>query len=515
MVEALVDGLLLLLQPEPLLYFLIGTVVGLVIGFLPGLGGLATIALLIPFLYGMEPVHGLAFILGAYGACSFGGSITAILANTPGTGEQVVTTFDGYPMTQSGKAARALGVSATASALGGVFGVVVLFIAIPFARQLIIYFRPPEVFALGLLGVLLMGVIDAKTVTKGVISGTLGLMLSFIGADPVTGVGRLTFGTLVLRDGLDITALTMGLFAIAEMFSVYTRGTSIARGVSIERSKQPGFRVIDGFMDVVRRWKLSIQCSILGALAGVIPGIGATAAMFFAYGYARTRSDDPSQFGKGAPEGVLGPEAANNAKEGGSLVPTLSFGIPGSSGMALMIGVFLLLGYVPGPDMMRNHLDVVFLIAWVIALSNVAASFIGIGIAPILAKATFVRPSIVASTLIGVSLIGSFVDARLPWVMGLALVAGVVGYVAKSLGYSNAGFILGFVLGPIIDRNLNLALQVYGASFVTRPLTAVVLLLGLGAVTWPLVRRRLLKRAEERLLGEVVVAETAGESSTA
>ena len=501
MIGALVEGLLMIFQPEPALYLIIGMVAGLVIGFLPGLGGLATIALLLPFLFGMDAVPGLAFILGAYGACSFGGSITAIIANTPGTGEQVVTTFDGYAMTRQGKAARALGVSATASAMGGVFGVLVLFAVIPFARELIAFFRPPEVFALGLLGVLLMGVMDASTVTKGVISGTVGLMLSFIGLDPVTGIGRLTLGTLTLRDGLDLTAITMGLFAIAEMFAVYARGTSIARGIDVTRSKERGFRVFDGFLDVMRNWKLTIQCALLGAITGVIPGIGATAAMFFSYGYARKRSKTPERFGHGAPEGVLGPEAANNAKEGGSLVPTLSFGIPGSSGMALLIGVFLLLGYVPGPEMMRENLEIVFLIAWVIALSNILASFIGLGMAPVLSKATFMRAEIVVPVLITISVIGSFVDARLPWVMWLAVAFGLIGYVSNSLGYSNAGIILGFVLGPVVGRNLNLSLQTYGVTFVTRPVTLIVLVGIIGAFALPLVRGRLVSRAE-RTLGD-------------
>ena len=501
MLGALVDGLLQIFQPEPALYLLVGMVAGLVIGFLPGLGGLATIALLLPFLFGMDPIPGLAFILGAYGACSFGGSITAIIANTPGTGEQVVTTFDGYAMTRQGKAARALGVSATASALGGLFGVLVLFAAIPFARSLIVFFRPPEVFALGVLGVLLMGVMDARTVTKGIISGTVGLMLSFVGLDPVTGIGRLTMGTLVLRDGLDLTAITMGLFAVAEMFAVYTRGTSIARGVDVKRSRTPGHRVIDGFFDVVRNWKLTIQCALLGAVTGVIPGIGATAAMFFSYGYAKKRSKTPERFGSGAPEGVLGPEAANNAKEGGSLVPTLSFGIPGSSGMALMIGVFLLLGYVPGPEMMRENLDIVFLIAWVIAISNILASFIGLGMAPLLTKMTFLRAEIVVPVLIIIALVGSYVDARLPWVMWLAVAFGFLGYVTKSLGYSNAGIILGFVLGPVVGRNLNLALQTYGAGFVLRPVTVTVLAFAAAALALPVVRRRLLDRAQ-RTLGD-------------
>ena len=484
-IDAALDGLWMLLSLKTFMLFVIGMIVGLVIGFIPGLGGLATIALLIPVVYGMDAASAIALILGAYGAVSFGGSITAILTKTPGTGEQVVTTFDGYPMTQQGKGARALGISAAASALGGMFGVLILIITIPFARQLIIYMRPPEMFALALLGIAIMGIVNAQTFTKGILSGMIGLMLSFIGYDPITGVSRLTFGSIYLHDGLGITALTMGLFAVAEMFALYTKGTSIAGTESAHLSNKPGYGVLDGVMDVLRHWKLSIQCSIIGAIAGILPGMGATVAMFTAYGYAARISKHPERFGKGAPEGILGPESANNAKEGGSLVPTLAFGIPGSSGMALMIGVFLLLGYVPGPQMMNNNLDVVFLIAWTMALSNVFASFIGLGIAPILTKATFVRPSLVAPTLIAISMIGAFVDTRLSIALIITLIAGFVGYLFNILGYSNAGIILGFMLGPLIQKNLFLSMKAYGWSFFLRPVTLSVFLLGILLLIGP------------------------------
>jgi putative tricarboxylic transport membrane protein len=492
--QGLLDGLTLLLQPISLLYLTIGMTLGLVIGFLPGLGGLATLALLTPLIIGMDPAAGLAFILGAYGAVSFGGSITAILFNTPGTGEQAVTTFDGYPMARRGQAGRALGVSAAASAFGGLFGVVILFLAIPVALQLITYLRPPEVFALGVIGIMVMGVSNARTRTKGIVSGALGLMLSFVGLDPVTGISRMTFGQLELNDGLGITAMTMGLFAVSEMLMLYTRGMPIAGAAAVTASKEKGARVIDGVVDVVKNWKMVIQCGSLGAIAGTVPGLGGTVAMFGAYGYARQRSKDPDSFGKGNSMGVLAPEAANNAKEGGSFVPTLSFGIPGTSGMALVIGILLILGYVPGPDMIANDLDIVFLIAWIIALSNILASGLGLAIAPALAKLATVRPQLLAPGLIGIALIGSYIDTRLLFSVGVALVFGFVGYVFKAMGYSNAGLILGFVLGPVVDQNLALSLQIYGPEFVFRPITGLLLLLVLFSALWAPVKNSPLRR---------------------
>lgn len=492
--QALLDGLLMLLEPMSLLYLTIGMAIGLVFGFLPGLAGLATLALLMPVIIGMEPVQGLAFILGAYGAQSFGGSITSILFNVPGSGEQVVTTFDGYPMARKGQAGRALGVSAASSAFGGMFGVVILLLAIPIALQLITYLRPPEIFALGIVGIMVMGVSSARTKIKGIISGALGLMLSFIGLDPITGISRMTFGHLELNSGLGITAMTMGLFAITEMLVLYTRGQAIAAQAPAQTSGAKGSRVIDGVWDTVKNWKMVIQGGIIGSICGLVPGMGGTVAMFGAYGYAKARSKDPDSFGKGNPLGVLAPESANNAKEGGSFVPTLAFGIPGSSGMALVIVILLILGYVPGPQMIDNHMDIVFLIAWICALSNVLASFLGLAMAPLFAKLAFLRPQLLAPPLVAISLIGSFVDTRFMLSVLIAVVAGFVGYVLRALGYSLAGVILGFVLGPIVDQNLGLALQLYGSGFVLRPITAAILGLTLVAVVWGSVRKALKDR---------------------
>lgn len=492
--QALLDGLLQLLTPGALLYLTFGMVLGLVIGFLPGLGGLATLALLTPLVLGMEPAQGLAFILGAYGAVSFGGSITAILFNTPGTGEQAVTTFDGYPMARRGQGGRALGVSASSSAFGGIFGVIILFLAIPIALQLITYLRPPEVFALGVIGIMVMGVSNARTRTKGIISGAIGLMLSFIGLDPVTGISRMTFGQLELNSGLGITAVTMGLFAVSEMIVLYTRGVAIAGSGGVARSKAKGARVIDGVMDTVRHWKMMIQCGFLGAVSGIVPGLGGTIAMFGAYGYAKARSKEPETFGKGNPIGVLAPESANNAKEGGSFVPTLAFGIPGTSGMALVIGILLIFGFVPGPSMIQNNLDTVFLIAWIIALSNILASVLGLLMAPGLSKLAFVRPPLLAPALIAVALIGSFIDTRILMSVLIALIFGAVGYVFRAMGYSNAGLILGFVLGPVVDQNLNLSLQIYGPGMFLRPITLGLLLLVVVGGLWGPVKGSILRR---------------------
>jgi len=514
--QAVLDGLTQLLQLEPMLYLVLGMAIGLVIGFLPGLGGLATLALLSPFAFGMDAAEGLAFVLGAYGAVSFGGSVTAILFNVPGTGEQVVTTFDGYPMAKNGQAGKALGVSAASSAFGGLFGVVILVLCIPIALQLITYLRPPEVFALGIIGIMVMGVSSARTVVKGIVSGALGLMLSFVGLDPVTGIARMTFGHLELNSGLGITALTMGMFALTEMAVLYMRGLSIAQSGRAAQGNVAGGGVWDGVKHTAKNWKYVVSGGGIGAVSGLVPGLGGTVAMFGSYGYVRSRTKNPDPpFGQGNPLGVLAPEAANNAKEGGSFVPTLAFGIPGTSGMALIIAILLGLGYVPGPDMIKNNLDVVFLIAWIVAFSNVLASVLGLGMSPLFAKLALLRPQLLAPALIAVSFLGAFADTRLMFALGATVAFAVLGYIFRAMGYSAAGLTIGFVLGPVVDQNLNLSLQIYGPEFILRPITLGLLALVVVGGLWGPTRRTIKARRDRRagVSGEEHASAVAGTQS--
>ena len=475
---------------QVVLLILCGAVVGLVIGVIPGLGGLATLALLLPFAYGMEPVPALALILGAYSALYFGGSITAILLNTPGTGEQVVTTFDGYKMTQQGKGARALGASATASSLGGLIGVCVMIVAVPFVRWIMYFIRPPEMFALGLLGVAAIGILSAGSVTRGLLSGLLGLMISFIGYDPITGTPRFTGGLLQLYDGLGITAMTLGLFAVAEMLHLFAGGRAIADQGGYSLSHQPGSGVLDGVKDAFRHFRTVLEGGIIGAGSGLIPGLGGTVAMFFSYARAKQRSSRPEEFGRGAVAGVLAPEAANNAKEGGSLVPTIAFGIPGSSGMAIFIGIFLILGLEPGPRMISENLDIVFFMALSIAGASVIASLIGLSIAPYIALASYVRPQVLVPALVTISFMGGFLDSRTFTAVTITLLAGLLGFWLNLLKYSTAGLILGFLMGPLVERYLFLSLQAYGSDFFLRPLSLTILVGGLVMIGMAFLKNR-------------------------
>lgn len=336
--QSMLDGLGLILDPSSMVMLFAGLAVGLVMGVLPGLGGTVTMALLLPFTYTLEPAAALAMVLGAFSAVSMGGSIPAILMNAPGTGEQAVTSLDGYPMTQQGKGARALAAAAGAGVLGTLVGVLALTILIPFVRTILTAVGSAEMFALSLLGVLAIGVLTTESVTRGLLSGLIGLMLSTIGNDPVTGTLRYTGGSTYLHDGLSITGLTLGLFAIAEMIRIFAGGKPIAAAAQ-GRETRIMASIRDGLRDCIKNVRTVVSGGVIGSVVGLIPGMGGTVAMFLSYGNAKQRSKHPERFGKGAVEGIIAAESANNAKEGGGLVPTLAFGIPGGSTMAVFIGV--------------------------------------------------------------------------------------------------------------------------------------------------------------------------------
>jgi TctA family transporter len=485
---AMLEGLVLLFDPSTILMLFLGLFVGLVMGVLPGLGGTVTMALLLPFAYGLDPAGALALVLGAFSAVSMGGSIPAILMNAPGTGEQAVTSLDGYPMTQRGEGARALAAAAAAGVLGTLVGVLALTLLIPFVRTILMAVGSAEMFALSLLGVLAIGVLTTDSVTRGLLSGLIGLMLSTIGSDPVTGTLRYTFGSIYLYDGLSITGLTLGLFAIAEMIRVFAGGKPIAAAAAgHDNNILSGIR--DGVRDCVTHVRTVVYGGIIGSVIGLIPGMGGTVAMFLSYGNAKQRSKRPERFGKGAVEGIIAAEAANNAKEGGGLVPTLAFGIPGGSTMAVFIGVLFIVGLPPGPDLMNDNLHMVYYMAWSLALAGILGSVIGLGLAPQVARLAKTPSEILAPMLIAFSLAGAVVDTRLVFGIYVAIAAGFLGYWLQILGYSCAGITLGYLLGPVVERKMFISINAYGLDFFTRPLTLAILLSIVFLAAQPYLRR--------------------------
>jgi TctA family transporter len=293
-------------------------------------------------------------------------------------------------MAQQGQAGRALGASLGASGLGGVVGAIVLALLIPVLEPVVLAFGPAEFFLLAILGITFIALLSGDSLIKGIMVGLFGLMLAFVGMDPQLGITRYTFGNLFLWDGIDVITAILALFAIPEMIALGVKGGAIS-AVSRKAAKYSVHEVFDGVLDVFRHWWLALRTAVIGAIIGVIPGLGGDAASWICYGHAVQSSKTPERFGKGAVEGVIAPETANNSKEGGSLLPTLFFGVPGSSGMAILLGAFIILGIQPGPMLIQTNLDLVWTLIWALVIANVLAVVMFLGIARWLGLLAFVR----------------------------------------------------------------------------------------------------------------------------
>ena len=487
MLEAVFQGLLLTLQPEAFFYQMLGLAIGLVFGVVPGLSGIQAMAIIIPFIFTMEPNVAFSFLLGAHVATIFAGSITAILINVPGTSLSIATCWDGHPMAQKGEGGRALGISAASSTIGGLVGVLILALAIPIMQPMILAMQPAEFFMVAMLGLTLIVTLSTKSMLKGMISGLLGLLLSFVGQDPVTGVARYTFGTLYLMDGVDLIAVVTGLYAIGEMIKLFVEGGSIAK----QKVTNDWRGVWQGVMDTLRHWWLTVRCSVIGALVGACPGVGGTVANVVAYGHAVQTSKDPDSFGTGRPEGLIAPETSNNAKEGPQMIPTLALGIPGGESSAILLGAFLILGLQPGPAMLTEHLDITFTIIWIIALSSILASVVGLLLARQLATITAVPGKVLVPIVISLGVVGAFASSGHITDVFVAIGFGVLGYLMRKFGYSEACLIIGLVLGTIVERNFQLATMIYGLSFFyTRPISLILLIVIVLFLFLPIIRNR-------------------------
>ncbi|MEE4117982.1 MAG: tripartite tricarboxylate transporter permease [Paracoccaceae bacterium] len=485
MFEASLAGLTAILDPGTLLVIVFGVMIGLMFGVVPGLGGTVLLAVLIPFIYPMDAHMALAFLLASNAAVVFGGSITAILFNVPGTAQNIATCFDGYPMTQKGQSARALGISATASLIGGLFGVLVLTALIPLVRPILIYFGPAELFALTIFGLVIIAFLGEGSIVKGVIAGGFGLLLSFVGSDPITGISRFNLDQTWLLDGLDFVAVVIGVFAISQVIELYVNKGSIVQDTgAVDRGRSS---VWEGVRDVLSRPVITLRSSALGAFIGIIPGVGGTVANILAYGQAMQMSKDRSDFGKGAVNGVLGPEASNNATDGGSLLPTLAFGIPGGEATAILLGAFILKGIDTGPSMLTENLDIVFVLVWAIAIANVIASLVGLQFALRMVRFTFLRGEIIGPFILTVGVVGAFAAEGHFSAVWVALAFGVLGYFMKKYGFPKAPLVIGLVLGIITERYLQISLRTYGDAFFLfdRPLALVLMIVALSVLVYP------------------------------
>ncbi|MBI4320519.1 MAG: tripartite tricarboxylate transporter permease [Chloroflexi bacterium] len=476
--EAFGEALQSLANPQVWYYMIFGSVLGLVLGVIPGIGGLSGMALILPFVFVMSPYEALPLMVALGATNTTGGSITSILLNVPGTGSNAATLIDGYPMSQKGQAGRALGAALMSSAAGGALTVFFAFAMIPLVLPLVFGLRSADMVFLVLLGLAFIATLGRGAMARGLISGGLGLAISLIGMQVKTGVGRFTFDSVYLYDGLPLVPVVLGLFAVPEMIALAAAGGSIARAGTIQSTQG----VWEGARDVWRHWWLFVRSSTIGYIIGVIPGIGATAATFIAYGHAKQTSKRPEEFGTGRVEGVIGPEAANNAKDAGSLLTTLSLGIPGSAEGVFILGAFLILGITPGPDMMTKNLGLSLTLFLILIVSNVIGGAICFALAPHLANIALVPGRILVPSVLTITFVGTFAERQDLTDLIVVLVVGALGFAMKEFGFNRAALLLGFVLGNIFEKYLFIALSADGPLFFARPISMMLLLMVIGVI---------------------------------
>lgn len=488
MFEAFLSAAAQVATPSVIGAMLLGLPLGLIIGLLPGLSGVTAFAFLIPFTFGMSPMVGLAFLLAAYAAVSQGGSMTAIVLGVPGEVPNAATVIDGYQMTRQGRAGEAIGAALTASALGGLFGCVLLAILLPVLQPVILSFASPENFFLALAGILFIAVLSSSAPLKGVIAGALGIFMSLFGYAPTEGIPRFWLGIDYLLDGFRLVPLAMGLFAVPEILALMSSGRSIARG---DAAMEPISlrQVLRGSVAVFSHLGVFFRSSALGSVIGIMPGVGGATAPFVAYAAAKQTSPHPETFGTGRIEGVIAPESSSNAKEGGALVPTLALGIPGSASMALMLGAFIVLGLQPGPEFLAKHLDLAFGLAMVLAFGNIGSSVLMFALSKSLIYVTRVPGNVLAPILLALIMIGTYAAENNVVDVLFVFIFGALGVAMQRLNYNRPALLLGFVLGEMIERYYQVSMNAYGAAFPLRPISLAIIVLALVCLVWPNRRR--------------------------
>ena len=493
MIDAFFEGLLLVLQWKAFVFMLLGIGLGFWVGLLPGLGGATTLALMLPFIYTMQPVEAFAFLLGMHAVVATTGDITSVLFGVPGEAASAATILDGHAMAKKGEAGRALGAALMSSLVGAIVGAFALALAIPVVRPLVLTFGSPELFMLAIVGLAFIASLSAqggRGMLRGFLAGGLGLLFATVGQDPQAGIARYTLDTLYLWGGLDLVPVLVGIFAIPEIIDLVVRGSSIAGERPAGKLSKGAF---EGVKDTFRHFWLTIRCSLIGTFIGVMPGMGGAVAQWMAYGHATQSArtaEERKGFGAGDVRGVLGPGAANNSKEGGSLIPTIAFGVPGSTAMAILLGGFFLLGLVPGPDMLTTHLAVTFSMVWTIVLANVitvAACFMFLNH---LAALTTVRGHLLIPVILVLVFIGSYTANSHYGDILVTLLFGGIGYLMVLGGWPRAPFVLGLVLGKIAENYLYISVARYEAAWLTRPVVLVLIAIAIAVILYPLFQAR-------------------------
>jgi putative tricarboxylic transport membrane protein len=479
-------GFSVALTPFNLMMAVVGVLLGILIGALPGVGPPSGVALLLPLTFGMDPTSGIIMLAALYAGTMYGGTITAVLINTPGESASVVTCLDGHQMALQGRAGPALGIAAFGSFIAGTIGVVLLMLVSPALARWSLAFGPPETFALMLLGLTTVTLLAGDSPVKTYISMVFGLMLAMVGFDVISGEARFAFGIPEMMDGIDFLPVAIGLFGLGEVLAgAETKGGALVKG-------RYGLRdVMPTAADWVRsRWAIA-RGTALGFAVGILPGAGPTIATFMSYTLEKKVSKHPEEFGRGAIEGVAAPESANNAAATGAMVPMLTLGIPGSATTAIMLGGLMMWGLRPGPLLFEKNPQFVWGLIASQYIANVMLLVLSTAFIPLFVRALRVPYAVLMPIIIALCVTGSYSLKNSVWDVGQMLVFGLLGYAMKKLGYSPAALVLALVLGPLAERALRQSLIISDAGigiFFLRPIAAVLVSAALLAVLVPVAR---------------------------
>jgi putative tricarboxylic transport membrane protein len=480
------NALFIILNPMRMLYLFAGVCMGLALGILPGIGGIAGTALLLPFTYDLDPPTAFALLLGLGATTTTADPIAAILFGAPGHAASAATTLDGYPMTRRGEAGRALGASYMAALIGGLFGALLMAIALPVMRPIILYIGSPELLAIAVFGISMVAVLSGNAPLRGLTFACFGMMLRMIGTDPQSGTLRWTMGTLYLWDGLPLVPLTLGIFALPELCDLAIGRMAVVQAGQTLDTKTG---MLLGIKDCIDNWFLILRCSWIGSAMGAIPGIGASVIDWISYGHAlKTEKDAAKTFGTGDVRGVIAAESATNAREGGALVPTVAFGVPASAGMAILLGAFLIHGLVPGPDMLTKHLDLTYSMVWSIAIANILGSGLCFAFSGQLAKIATLRYTLFMPAVLSLVYIGAFEATRNWGDLFSLLFFGVLGWAMKHFRWPRPPFVLGFILGEPIERYMFISIERYGVGWMIKPFVLVMFALAAFSLLGPLIQ---------------------------
>jgi len=483
----LVSSLHTVLQWQNIILMLIGTTIGVVVGVLPGIGAVQAMALLIPLTWKMDVRSAFVLLISIYATSKFGGSLTAILFNIPGDNPNAVTLIDGFPMAKQGRARTAIAASATVSIMGGLFSALTLLAFMPLAYQIILRFGPAEFFMLALFGLTAISAVSAKSIAKGLIGGGLGVLVSTIGFHSIAGQARFTFGTLFLQDGVGMISGVLGLLAMSMAIQLWMEGSSIvSEGVPLTGS------IREGVTAVFRNISLFVRTCLISWVIGVAPGAGSAVAGFVCYASAAKSCKNPETFGKGDIRGVIAGDTAIHACSGGDLLPTVTLGIPGSGGMAVLLGAFAMHGVAPGPTIIKFHIDVIYVIIYTLFIAHCASVVMAVAISGFMEKLTKVRAEIIAPLIIVLCLVGSYLTREYWQDIVVTTIFGIFGYYMRKHGYHPVSMLLGIILGPIAELGFYgaLAFSDNGAwIFFTRIPSLIIFLCILAVIFWPYISR--------------------------